>query len=368
MGSDIQFSDGVFQTAKLQLQRFSDAYDSQEYHLKAASTIQFNGLENPINTLLKIDYLKGEFSKSYATSQAQSYGNIQFSAAPSYQYLKDDLAISVGFKVYYLMDSEQNKTEFYAYPHIEASYAVVNSIVVAYAGIKGDLHQNTYHDFVQANPFVSPTLDIRPSSTPYNVFVGTKGKLSQTIGYDIQGSFAREQDKALFRTNFVSLRIPNNYNRGNSFRVVYDDVDVFTVSGALEADMSQKLSMRLKGALYNYSSDLEPSVWNLPDFEASLFLEYQLSEKLMLAGSVFYLGSRQDTINMEDVFFSEFITSEVKLDAFIDANVQLDYDITNQFSAFVKVNNIANKSYNRWSNYPVQGLQILGGATYKFDF
>ena len=241
-------------------------------------------------------------------------------------------------------------------------------LVVAYAGIKGDLHQNTYHDFVQANPFVSPTLDIRPSSTPYNVFVGTKGKLSQTIGYDIQGSFAREQDKALFRTNFVSLRIPNNYNRGNSFRVVYDDVDVFTVSGALEADMSQKLSMRLKGALYNYSSDLEPSVWNLPDFEASLFLEYQLSEKLMLAGSVFYLGSRQDTINMEDVFFSELITSEVKLDAFIDANVQLDYDITNQFSAFVKVNNIANKSYNRWSNYPVQGLQILGGATYKFDF
>ena len=76
-------------------------------------------------------------------------------------------------------------------------------LVVAYAGIKGDLHQNTYHDFVQANPFVSPTLDIRPSSTPYNVFVGTKGKLSQTIGYDIQGSFAREQDKALFRTQLI---------------------------------------------------------------------------------------------------------------------------------------------------------------------
>ena len=368
LGSDIQFTEGVFQSAKLQLQRFSDTYDSQEYHLKAASNIQINIFENPINTLLKVDYLKGEFSKNYATSQAQTYGNIQFSLAPTYQYLKGDLSVSVGFKAYYAMDSEQNKNDFYIYPNIEVSYAVVNSLVVAYAGIKGDLHQNTYHDFVQANPFVSPTLDIRPSSTPYNVFVGTKGKLSQTIGYDIQGSFAREQDKALFRTNFVSLRIPNNYNRGNSFRVVYDDVDIFTVSGALEADMSQKLSMRLKGALYNYSSDLEPSVWNLPDFEASLFLEYQLSEKLMLAGSVFYLGSRQDTIDMEDVFFSEFITSEVKLDAFIDANVQLDYDITNQFSAFVKVNNIANKSYNRWSNYAVQGLQILGGATYKFDF
>ena len=111
MGSDIQFTEGVFQTAKLQLQRFSDAYDSQEYHLKAASTIQINGLENPINTLLKIDYLKGEFSKSYATSQAQILWEYSvFSERQAYQYLKDDLAISVGFKVYYAMDSEQNKT------------------------------------------------------------------------------------------------------------------------------------------------------------------------------------------------------------------------------------------------------------------
>ena len=51
------------------------------------------------------------------------------------------------------MDSEQNKNDFYIYPNIEASYAVVNSIVVAYAaGIKGDIYQNTYFDFAQSKP------------------------------------------------------------------------------------------------------------------------------------------------------------------------------------------------------------------------
>ena len=369
LGSDIQFTEGVFQSAKLQLQRFSDAYDSQEYHLKGESNLQINLLDSPINTVFKVDYLKGEFSKNYTTSQAQPYGNIQFSLAPSYQYIQDDLTVLVGFKAYYAMDSEQNKNDFYIYPNIEVSYAVVNSLVVAYAGIKGDLHQNTYQDFAQANPFVSPTLDIRPSHTPYKIVVGTKGKLSQTVGYDVKGSFTSEQDKALFRTQSIqNLSIPNNYNRGNSFRVVYDDVEVFNISGALEIDMSQKLSMRLKGDLYNYTSDSEPTAWNLPDFEASVFLDYQLSEKWTFAGSVFYLGSRQDTINFEGLFIPEPITPNTTLDAFIDANVQLDYDITNQFSAFVKVNNIVNKSYNRWSNYPVQGLQILGGVSYKFDF
>ena len=216
---------------------------------------------------------------------------------------------------------------------------------------------------------MSPTLDIRPSSTPYNVFVGTKGKLSQSIGYDLKGSFIREQNKALFRTHSIQgFSAPNNYNQGNSFGVVYDDIDVINISGALEIDMGQKLNVRLKGDLYKYTTDAEPTAWNLPEFEASLFLDYQLSDKLSMAANLFYWGSRQDTTNFEGLFFPEPITPNVTLDAFLDANFQISYEITNQFGAFVKVNNIANNSYNRWNHYPVQGFQFLGGLSYKFDF
>ena len=369
LGSDVQFTKGVLRSGDIHLRRFSDAYDSQEYHLTGETNFQFDVLDSPINSSIKVDYLKGSFAENYNGLDTQNYGNIQFSVAPSYQYVQDDLTVLVGFKAYYLMDSEQNKNDFYIYPNVEASYAVVNSIVVAYAGIKGDLYQNTYYDFAQINPFVSPTLDIRPSSTPYKVFVGTKGKLSQSIGYDVKGSFAREQNKALFRTHSIqNFSAPNNYNQGNSFGVVYDDVDVINISGALEIDMGQKLNVRLKGDLYKYTSDAEPTAWNLPEFEASLFLDYQLSDKLSMAANLFYWGSRQDTTNFEGLFIPEPITPNVTLDAFLDANFQVSYEITNQFGAFVKVNNIANNSYNRWNHYPVQGFQILGGVSYKFDF
>ena len=369
LGSDVQFTKGVLRSGDIHLRRFSDAYDSQEYHLTGETNFQFDVLDSPINSSIKVDYLKGSFAKNYNGLDTQNYGNIQFSVAPSYQYIQDDLTVLVGFKAYYLMDSEQNKNDFYIYPNVEASYAVVNSIVVAYAGVKGDLYQNTYYDFAQINPFVSPTLDIRPSSTPYKVFVGTKGKLSQSIGYDLKGSFTREQNKALFRTHSIqNFSAPNNYNQGNSFGVVYDDVDVINISGALEIDMGQKLNVRLKGDLYKYTSDAEPTAWNLPEFEASLFLDYQLSDKLSMAANLFYWGSRQDTTNFEGLFIPEPITANVTLDAFLDANFQVAYEITNQFGAFVKVNNIANNSYNRWNHYPVQGFQILGGVSYKFDF
>ena len=105
-----------------------------------------------------------------------------------------------------------------------------------------------------------------------------------------------------------------------------------------------------------------------PGLPCTYVIRRPRAEKWSLASSVFYVGFREDTTNLESVFIPVAITPNRTLDAFIDANVQLDYDITNQFLAFVKVNNIANTSYNRWNNYPVQGIQILGGASYKFDF
>ena len=369
LGSDVQFTEGVLKSGEIHLRRFSDAYNSEEYHFTGKTNFQFDLLDSPIISTVKVDYLKGRFAKNYNGLDAQNYGNIQFSVAPNYQYIQGDLTVLAGFNAYYVMDSEQNKNNFYIYPNIEASYAVVNSIVLAYAGIKGDLYQNTYFDFAQKNPFVSPTLEIHPSSTPYKVFVGTKGKLSQTIGYDLKGSFSREQNIALFRTHSIqNLSAPNNYNQGNSFAIVYDDVDVFNVSGAIEIDMNQKLNVRLKGDLYKFTSDEEPTAWNLPEFETSLFLDYQFSDKLAMSVNLFYWGSRQDTTNFEGLLTTESIVPNVTLDSFLDANVQITYEITNQFGAFIKVNNIANNSYNRWNHYPVQGFQILAGVSYKFDF
>jgi outer membrane cobalamin receptor len=129
--------------------------------------------------------------------------------------------------------------------------------------------------------------------------------------------------------------------------------------------MSQKLILRLKGDFYKYTSNLEPTVWNLPDFEAFLFLNYQISYKWSLVGNLFYFGARQDSAT-NDSLLSE--TSNETLGSFFDANLQLDYQVSSQWGAFLKVNNMTNANYSRWNHYPVQGFQVLGGASYKFDF
>ena len=62
--------------------------------------------------------------------------------------------------------------------------------------------------------------------------------------------------------------------------------------------------------------------------------------------------------------FSEIVT----LDDYIDANVHLGYIVNDQLSFFIKGSNLLSDSYEKWYNYPVQSIQGLLGASYKFDW
>jgi outer membrane receptor protein involved in Fe transport len=56
------------------------------------------------------------------------------------------------------------------------------------------------------------------------------------------------------------------------------------------------------------------------------------------------------------------------LPSYFDANLHVGYQYNERITAFLRANNIANQAYQKWLNLPVQGFQIVAGASYKFDF
>ena len=114
-------------------------------------------------------------------------------------------------------------------------------------------------------------------------------------------------------------------------------------------------------------TDEQAEAWNLPDFKGSLFADVQIDKNWFAGASLFYVGERMDQTQIIDPFIPSS-PAMVVLDSYFDANAHLGYRINDRWSVFAKANNIANQDYQRWSNYQVQGLQFLAGATYKFDF
>lgn len=373
IGGKVDFDNAFVEDVNLRVKRFFDDQDAGEFRFMASTNLDVVVQDAEIDAEVFVDYLSGSFDTGYFNSEQINYSNVIFGIAPAFQMAQDDLTLDLGVKLVYLNDNEGDDSKFYIYPNIEASYRLVDELLIAYGSLKGDLIQNTYEQFTDVNPFLSPTLFVAPTNRVFKTTIGVKGKLTSNISYNINGNYTPDNNRALYRSNAVRNSIPfaetEAYNHGNSFGIVYDDITTFSFAGELNVDFNRNFTLGLKGEYFGYSTDDETEAWNLPNFEASLFLDYQISEQWFAGASAYLVGERKDVFEREASFIvGEDLTEIMTLDSYFDLNAHVGYKINDQLSVFAKANNIFNQDYERWLNFPVQGIQFLAGATYQFDF
>ncbi|WP_452219832.1 TonB-dependent receptor [Lacinutrix salivirga] len=375
IGGDVKFEDGVVNAAEILFRRFGDNQNSGENRFKAKGVFTVPVLEEGVKTALSLDYLGGSFDRNYSTTDAINYGNFIVGLSPSFQLTQEDLTVDLGFTVNYLNNTEASESKLYIYPNFNASYRLVDDVLIAFGGVTGELIQNSYYDFAQLNPFVSPTLFIIPTDQQYNAFAGLKGKLSNTMSYAVNARYVSEKNKALYQNNLVpyGFNASEDYQYGNSFGLVYDNVTTLSFAGELSVDMNRNFTLGVKVEYFAYNTDSQAEAWNLPEIKGSLFMDYQINDQWFTGANLFYVGERKDLAGFNDIgnpAFPSFLnpTSVVTLESYFDANAHVGYHINDRFSVFVKANNIIGENYEKWQNTPVQGIQFLAGATYKFDF
>lgn len=367
LGGELTFTDQTINDVIIYFRRFVDDYDSNENRFKLTSNIDIPVLNGELNTMVKFDYIDGLFQKQFFGDNNIKYGNYQLGIIPSYQIKENDLILNLGISAYYMRDSNLDKNKFYLYPKITLTYNIVKDVLIAYGGIQGDLIQNSYRDFTLQNSFMSPSLLIMPTDQQYHVYGGIKGKISNTISYNFKGQYKSEDNSALIRSNITQIGETENYQYGNSFGVVYDDLDIFSVFGEINIHINKNFNLGARGEYFNFITQNESKAWNRPDFEGSVFMDFQLDRDWYTGANLFFVGQRID----QSYIINPLINSsgnEVLLESYLDMNAYVGHKINDQWSLYAKANNIANLNYKPWINYQVQGLQFVIGATYQFDF
>ena len=324
-------------------------------------------MDQAINTNIIVDHVSGSFEHNYAYDNTKplKYSLTNFGIEPSFVMLENDWTLELGAGLFYGLDSENSGNKFYIYPKVNASYKLVGDLMIFYTGVNGGLNQNSYADFVTENPFLSPTLLVKPTNNQYTVFAGLKGKLANNVSYNLTGSYLNEKDKALYRSNDYTEDFSNqNYGFGNSFGVIYDDIRTFRFYGELKADFSQNVSFGINGTFNSYKYD-GIEAWNLPSMKLSSNLDVNITKQWYAGLNVFFVGERKDMQSNVNLGTDPVITT---LKSYFDANAHLGYKYNERLTCFLKLNNIGNQAYEKWLNYPVQGFQVVVGANYKFDF
>ena len=373
VGGRINFSESAFNEINLKYNRFWDAYNSTENRFIAKPSFKFDIENKTIKTNLIVDYVGGSFANDLAEITSIDYGYTNFGLNPSFAIRKDDWNINIGASVFYSLDTKYDDNQLLFYPQVNASLKVVGDWMLFYTGLEGSLDQNSYRDFTNENSFLSPTLFIKPTNKQFDLYAGLKGKLSNYISYNVKGSYVSEKDKGLFRSNPYdetdeSILVHDEYQYGNSFGVVYDKLKALRFFGELKADFSKNISFGINGTFSSYSTTDEKEAWNLPALKLGTNLNVAITPKWYAGAEAFFVGERKDLVQKTNVLTLLPEMNVQKLDSYFDVNANVGYKYSDRFTAFLRMNNIANQAYQKWLNYPVQSFQIMLGGNYKFDF
>lgn len=363
LGGNVNFDDSLFKGGKVGFQYFMDSEESSEMQFLLKPSFEIPIAGELITTDFDVEYLSGTFKPALADIE---YGFINLGVTPTFVVLRDELTLHLGAQALYAMNTSASTGKFYLYPKVDASYRLLGEVAIAYAGLDGALKQNSYSSFVQENPFLEPQLTILQTNKQYEGYFGLKGKLSGNVSYDISGSYQQEYDKAFFHTNELTAVAvsPENYDYGNGFSVIYDDVSTFKIGATLNFKFSKAFKLKATVNSYTYSLKNFEEAWNLPKITMSILADYQINGKWSSGFDIFYTGARKDY-----VFDMGTLTKDVQtLKAFTDINARLNYNFNNRLGVYLKGNNLLGTSYNKWHNYPTQGIQVMAGIKYKFDF
>lgn len=259
------------------------------------------------------------------------------------------------FKVHVGMNLVNYKDNFYPMPDIEATVNAIGSQLVAYAGWKGDFVINSLRNISNYNPYIITQrklggTSIRIENTQQTeLYGGVKGALS-SLDYQAQVGYQQNNNLALFLADTAE-----DFRR---FRTLYDSVSIFNIRGTVTMRLIERLELTGTISQNIYTNKREERAWGLPSLDLNVGAKYTLiADKAFARGNLFV----QNGVNYRNAQ-----GQADRLGALLDMSLGAEYWASKNFGVFFDINNLLNNKRERWANYPIYGLNIMGGLSARF--
>jgi hypothetical protein len=255
---------------------------------------------------------------------------------------------TAGVNIYGQVNKEVFKPHFY--PRALFKFHMVKEVIMPYFGVDGYLETNSYRQVVDDNPYIVPSLAVKPTSHKLIGYFGLKGHVSDAVSYNLKASYSIIDD-AYFYVNDNSNPLMNQFN------VVYDDITLGNLYGELAVKPGDAWKVTLKGNYYSYITMVnEDRPWNKPEFDISLQARYNMGNKIILNAGIITIGSR---------YFENYnLAMEETLPLAFDLNLGLEYRYSKMLSFWARFNNMTAQSYYLYNQYPSYKFRAMLGFSY----
>lgn len=322
---------------------------------------KFEASESEVNIAFQSDYDFTEDSKFVINSEyflitrkdalVEAKPRHIFKVKPAYQFAPiENLKLTAGINIALENDTIGKNKSFHVYPNVKAEYQLGTSVEV-YAGLSGDIDKVSLHTLAHENPWLDANIGIFNTNRSVEFSGGLKGKLGSKIAFGTGVSLANLKDLYFYENNTLDrARFITVYDDGNTKRT--------NLFGELSFSQTDKARFSLRGDLFGYSTDKVEAAWHRPTYRMTLNSSFNIVDKFLINADLMSQGGAKA--------FNVDTNTVITLDPAFDLNLRLNYFVSSQFSVFLKGSNLLANEYQLYLNYPVRGLQVLGGLTYVF--
>jgi hypothetical protein len=281
-------------------------------------------------------------SKNLATNV--KFSNNVFQVMPSISFSSPRVSINGG------ITPTWNNGIFVWLPNVYAEAQVQEKVFLIQAGWVGTYTKNSFRNLAAVNPYLQ-AITFQKNTKEIEYYGGIKATLGTHFNFSAKAGFISYTDFPLY--------INDTAKDSKAFKVVYEDkANNFRVHGDLSYINQDRFTVTAGLTLNGFTGfNNHAKAWNTVPMEITGSLRWWAFKQVLLKGDFYMFGGGNyiEKGNIAKTF-----------NGGTDFSAGMEFKVNKTFSAWLDVYNVLNNKYQRWHNYEVYGLNVLGGVRISF--
>ncbi|HEY4060706.1 MAG TPA: hypothetical protein VGM30_02340 [Puia sp.] len=248
-----------------------------------------------------------------------------------------------------VVPSWDNK-DLHVLPNFIANISTDDQRFTVQLGWIGYYDKGSYQRFESINPWLAQPGTLLNTRVQER-YAGFKGSLDNHFTYAAKVGFISYKNMPLF--------VNDTLNGGKQFDIRYESsMQVLQLHGELSYIQGETFNVTASLNVNQYSQlKTEPKPWGLLPVEFNTSLKWMAFKDFWAKMDLFAFNGDQYRATNGESF---------KGNSGVDMNAGVEYRIARQLNLWFQVNNLFNDKYERWHQYQVYGINVLGGIVFSF--
>lgn len=286
---------------------------------------------------------KGNFDQYQIKNSTLQVTNNLVELTPEFIYYGDRFTFHGG------VTPAWNNNDVTILPNIYGEAQLQKNVFIVQAGWIGNYIANSFRTLSGENPYMQDPVDFN-NTKERQFYGGIKATVGNHFSFNARASVITFNNMPLFI---------NDSLEGKSFYIRNERrVNDFQIHGDMNFINQDKFTLTAGLDLNTYTGLLDNAkAWELYPLKLTGSLRWNAFKQVLIKGDIAAFSGAKALLSNG---------SQKNLKGGTDISAGAEFKINKRFSAWLDLDNLLNSKYERWNNYPVYGLQVIGGVLIHF--